>query len=148
MSIDLRSLGFNIAAVAPLLIVVFFEKMISSALGRGVWALLFVAAMVCFFVFLYFYMRRLDEAAWAAQKSAWLWGGVAGIVIGILLAIVPTPFSDFISDAVARLAARAGDGSRGVFSPLDVAFHLGAAYICVAQSIGFFVAWIVWWARR
>ncbi len=146
MSIDLRSLTWIVAAGIPLVIVAFFENMISGALGKGVWTLLFAAAIVCFFTCTHFYVRRLDEAAWEAQKHAWMWGGLAGMLIGFLLMVAPTPIGAVISDTVAALAARSGEDR--VFSPLDHAFHLGALYILIAQGIGFFIVWIGWWAAR
>ena len=144
MNIDPRSLGLFVASMAPLLLVVIFGEMIESAVGEVVWSLLFAAAAVCFFVCFVLYMRRLDEAAWQAQKDAWLWGGMIGMTAGILTLAMPF-VSAPIAERVVAYAARAGEDT---VSPVQAALVLGAVCVAVAQSIGFLVAWAIWWMRR
>ena len=144
ISIDKRSLGLYAAALAPITLVGAFAQPITAAGGWATWFALFAAALAGFFVFTHFYMRRLDEAAWEAQKFAWLWGGVAGILAGFAVLVIPTPLRTLIGEALTAAAAEADTAAAG----LGISFHLGALYILAAQMVGFFVVWVGWWVRR
>ena len=143
ISIDTRSLGLYAAALAPVALVGLFAGPIVAAGGWWTWFALFAVALVCFFVFTHLYIRRLDEAAWEAQKFAWLWGGVAGIVLGFAALAIPSPLRTLIGEAL--MAAVEADSAAASYA---VSFHLGALYILAAQVVGFFVVWIGWWVRK
>ena len=85
------------------------------------------------------WMRTIDEAAREAHKTAWFWGGSAGMAIGgvgVILANLP------------QLAA---------FDPLayfpvrdDPAAYmaLGAAILGLLMIAGYTVVWAWWWLSR
>jgi hypothetical protein len=146
INLDYRSLGWVAASLAPLILVALLGRPIMDAVGSGVWLVLLVGSVLCFFVCLHFYMRRLDEAAWEGQKFAWLWGATFGGGAGLVLAIAPNPARGWISGAVSDMAGRwAESGHHGLS---DAAFHIGALYVLVAQMIGFLVVWVIWWIAK
>jgi hypothetical protein len=85
------------------------------------------------------WMRSIDEAAREAHKSAWFWGGSAGMATGGLAIILsflpqaanwPFPFTFFDRQDPAAYAA-------------------GGAYaMMVLMLIGYCVAWAWWWWKR
>ena len=86
-------------------------------------------------VFTVRWWRLLDEVAREAHKFAWYWGGSAGMALGGLVAI--------LIDG-GRIAAPLFQGPTA-----SDGFVAGALTVMIAQSIGYFVAWIGWWwARR
>ena len=153
-SIDWRSLGYFVGSLAPLTFLVVFGHAIAGVVGWGAWLVLLLAATALFFVFSHRYLRRLDEAAWQAQKHAWLWGGTAALAIGfIVLGLAPmssgpaAPLLDALMDALR--ADRPADST----VPLEeIAYRIGAihgaAFIAFAQVLGFLVVWIGWWLRK
>lgn len=146
ISLDLRSLALVVAALAPVVLVSFLAETITSAAGVGVWLALVAAAVVCCLLCAHFYMRRLDEAAWAGQLVAWFWGGSLGAVIAVVAAAAPSPLNELIGGGVTAMIARMDDSPP--FVPTDVAFGLGAAYVLLAQMVGFLVFWIGWWIAK
>ena len=79
------------------------------------------------------YWRSLDEAAREAQKWAWFWGGSGGLALGFLAV-------SFQWRALASLLPADPSPER-----LMVA---GAVTVALAQLVGFFLAWALWWWRR
>lgn len=85
------------------------------------------------------WMRALDEAAREAHKSAWYWGGSAGLAvagIGIMLATMPwaaayqpIPIAPGRDDPAAWMAT-------------------GAFIMMVLMLAGYGVAWAWWWLSR
>jgi len=75
--------------------------------------------------------RGLDEAAQEAHKWAWWWGSTFGLAIG--------------SVALFSLVFAAGDGLSG--EPKDLLLG-GAALVAGVQTVGYGVAWAVWWLKR
>jgi len=85
------------------------------------------------------WMRSVDEAAQEAHKSAWYWGGCAGLCIGgvgIVLANLPQSAEWRIpslipgrTDPVAYLAS-------------------GATALGVLMVVGYLVVWAWWWLAR
>lgn len=85
------------------------------------------------------WMRSIDEAAREAHKSAWYWGGTAGLCVGGVFVILaslphaetlalPTFFNDR-TDPAAYLAT-------------------GAFGMLLLMMIGYTVAWAWWWWKR
>ncbi len=84
------------------------------------------------------WMRSIDEAAREAHKSAWYWGGTAGMAvggIGIILATLPQAES---------LSIAAMDGRT------DPAIYMatGAMGMMLLMLVGYTIAWGVWWLAR
>jgi hypothetical protein len=79
------------------------------------------------------YWRNVDEAAREAHKFAWFWGGSAGLIATLPLAI--------ISDT-AKLEALFGvrDASGWVV--------LGLVAVAALQIAGYGLAWAGWWLVR
>ena len=81
------------------------------------------------------YWARIDEAAKEAQKSAWLWGGSAGMAVG------------FVADGVLSLP-QVYPEVRGAVLHLGGALLVGGAVVAVGAVIGFLIAWAIWWGAR
>jgi len=73
----------------------------------------------------------LDEAAQEAHKWAWWWGSTYGLAFGAVIL--------FTTVAVT------GDSLSG--KPRDM-MVMGAALLAVSQTVGYGIAWAVWWLRR
>lgn len=77
------------------------------------------------------YWRGIDELARDAHKTAWFWGGSAGLLVGLLPLLVVR------------------------FSPLHVgmseaestAFINGGAFVATAMLLGYLVFWAGFWIR-
>lgn len=75
--------------------------------------------------------RGLDEAAQEAHKWAWWWGSTFGLAIGGV--------------ALFTLVLSSGDTLRG--EPKDLVLA-GAAFVALVQTVGYGIAWTIWWLRR
>lgn len=73
----------------------------------------------------------LDEAAQEAHKWAWWWGSTYGLAFGAVI-LFTTVFA-------------IGDTLPGEPKQLLVT---GAGMLAVAQTVGYAIAWAVWWLRR
>lgn len=124
---------FYVASTA-LAIVAAFALM---ALGPTGWTAIIAygAVMVALMGAMVWAYLRIDETAREAQKSAWLWGGIAGFLVASVLALammVPE------SPAPALLPAW----------PPALIFHLGIASALVLQSVGYLIVWTIWWLAK
>lgn len=79
---------------------------------------------------------RLDEAAREAHKWAWYWGGSAGAGFGFIVAAAATRFGQIEGSPV--LAG---------WTPAE-AFYNGALALMACQTVGYGLAWAVWWLQR
>ncbi len=77
------------------------------------------------------YWRRIDEAAREAHKSAWYWGGQAGMVAAMLL--------------VLALYLETGKNGLGLF---EAGLMTGVGLAFGLMAIGYLAAWAVWWFRH
>ena len=75
--------------------------------------------------------RGLDEAAQEAHKWAWWWGSTFGLAIGSVALFTLLLASD---------GTLTGD-------PRDM-LVAGAAIVLVVQTVGYGIAWAVWWLRH
>jgi hypothetical protein len=85
------------------------------------------------------WMRSIDEAAREAHKWAWYWGGTAGMAVGgalMLLTIVPR-------DVPLRVPLILGD------TPDPAGYAASGAFgLMMLMTLGYSVAWAVWWLRH
>jgi len=77
--------------------------------------------------------RGLDEAAQEAHKSAWWWGCTYGLALGAvaLFTLLHAGGADLL------------DGIRPVDAMLG-----GILLVALFQTVGYGIAWSVWWLRR
>jgi len=95
--------------------------------------------MVTVLVVTLVWMRTIDEAAREAHKTAWFWGGQAGLAVGgvgVILAALPQAsafraqaFFDVRDDPAAYMA-------------------LGAGLLVLLMTAGYVAAWAWWWLSR
>ena len=99
-------------------------------------AVMLVAMVGAIWVCLYWW-RRTDEAAKEAHKWAFFWGATVGVAaLGVLLPQL------LVGDNAARLASRFGyEGDTELVM-------FGLLLALVFQTVGYVVAWAVWWLRR
>ncbi len=86
--------------------------------------------------------KRLDEPARAANTSAWKHGGVAGLLLALLLA----PVVHFLP-AAGDLLEKITDGSPR-WPEGQLGFVLGVLFAAMMQMAGFTIAWARWWLKR
>ncbi len=97
------------------------------------------AAMIGGFAVSIVWMRSIDEAAQEAHKSAWFWGGSAGMALGgvaVCLATLPQAASVHIPSWL-------GDRT----DPAAYA-ATGASGMLLLMLAGYTLAWAWWWLRR
>jgi hypothetical protein len=85
------------------------------------------------------WMRSIDEAAREAHKSAWYWGGSAGMSIGgvgIILAALPQAEKMQIPSWFAGRTDPVAYAATGAFGMMSL------------MLVGYLVAWAWWWWRR
>lgn len=95
---------------------------------------LMAAAMAVAMLACRWWWSALDEAAREAHKWAWWWGSTYGLAIG----------------GIALLTLMMATGDTALFAdwlPLDL-LMAGAGFVLAVQSIGYLIAWAVWWLRR
>lgn len=130
-----------IPAAALLIMFVFKREIVAG--GPIVITALEVAPMVAISLICGRYWKRLDEAAQAAHRSAWYWGGQAGLGIAFVFALVvnndktiAAPIVEFVTSGSGRV------------SPVALAFFYGVAFAGLGQVAGYLVAWFRWWLVR
>lgn len=85
------------------------------------------------------WMRSIDEAAQEAHKSAWYWGGSAGMAVGGVLLVISA-----VQPATAALNLPAVLGRTD-----PVAYAAAGAFgILTLMLIGYGVVWAWWWLSR
>ncbi len=99
--------------------------LIGGAMGVGMW----VSVL---------WMRSIDEAAREAHKSAWFWGGTAGMAVGFTLILM------------AMLSGMELPNLSGLWGRSDPVAYLalGAFAMTLIMTAGYTIAWGVWWLRR
>jgi hypothetical protein len=84
------------------------------------------------------WMRSIDEAAREAHKSAWYWGGTAGMAVGG----VPLILSSLPQATAIDLPVLYGQASPAAYAAT------GAFAMMMLMLIGYMVVWTWWWLRR
>ena len=90
------------------------------------------AVMVAVILIAIWWWRGIDEAAREAHKWAWWWGGCGGMIVGAV----------FLLTAMNR-----ADPELSILG-MNQIFAGGMAVILLCQTIGYGIAWVVWWAQR
>lgn len=108
---------------------------------RALWILgAFAAvAMVAATLFNIKWMRSIDEAAQEAHKSAWFWGGTAGMSVGMVVLVLSSlPHAESL-----RVSSMFSERT-------DPAAYMatGAFGILFLMLIGYGLAWLWWWWSR
>lgn len=88
------------------------------------------------------HQRHLDEVELASQRFAIQHGWIGGIVAAVLLLMLP-PVMNWLVD----LAITSSNGSPDApnRSTVQLAFVWGLMLVVVMQTVGMFVAGIIWW---
>jgi len=136
VTISQRGLTLSLAIMAALVACIFLMR--PWVHGAGAWAALAMVAvaLTAGAASTVVWWRNIDEAAREAHKSAWYWGGLAGLavcgalIMGLLVFGVAPPL---------LLASKASPTGYFVSGMLALMFILMAGYA---------VAWVVWWVRR
>ena len=102
------------------------------------WALLALGAALTVMWTLAYWIG-IGEVARDAQKTAWLWGSLLGLIGAVMLATIPAvfPFIDAIIDWV--------DTGPGV---VNASVVTGMLWVLAAQLIGFTIYWAGWWIAK
>lgn len=131
---------FLIAAVAPLLLFLALADLLPKPFVTtlSVLAVLWGGAMTAL------HWKRLDEAARAAHRWAWYWGGSIGLMATMLSAVMMLVSPGFASSAVSLMSFMANPK----FTPEQLHFFAGILFCGIAQGIGFLGAWIYWWTAK
>jgi hypothetical protein len=136
MSTSQRGLTLSLAIMAAFVAFTFVARHWMHAAGQWASLAVFAAAIGAVFGSTAVWWRNIDEAAREAHKSAWYWGGCAGLAVGgaIVAGLV------VLGDAPPLLLV-------GKASPTGY-FASGALGMAFTQIAGYAVAWTYWWARR
>lgn len=132
--------AFLIAAVVPILLVL----ALADPLPKPVIMTLSVLAVLWGGAMASLHWKRLDEAARAAHRWAWYWGGSIGLMAAMLSAVLMLVSPAFASSAVSLMSFMASPR----FSPEQIHVAAGILICGIAQGIGFLGAWIYWWAAK
>lgn len=139
--VGMLALGFLAGAVAGYLDASDGTATSATTSTRAFWILgVFAAvAMVGATLFNIKWMRSIDEAAQEAHKSAWFWGGTAGMSVGMVFLVLAS-----LSQAeTMRLPSMFSERT-------DPAAYMatGAFGILFLMLIGYGLAWLWWWWSR
>ena len=102
--------------------------------GFGVFGL--IAVGVSLWVSVY-WMRTIDEAAREAHKSAWYWGGTAGMAVGGVAMVLSR-----LPQAASIRIPTLGDPTPAGYAAT------GAMMMLCLMLLGYTLAWAWWWLAR
>ena len=131
--------AYGAIALIPMSVLVFAFPVLDNLsrigllISAGVWGAIFVGIA----------WTRMDEAARAANKVAWMHGGGLGLILSVLLvpAVRFLPAAgDLVDQITASWSPRWPVGQGG--------FALGVMTAIMLQSAGALLAWAGWWLRR
>jgi hypothetical protein len=104
---------------------------------------LLISAVVWGVIFVAMSWRRMDEAARAANKVAWMHGGGAALILAVLL-VPAVRFLPAAGDLVDSITASWSPG----WPAAKGGFALGVMTTIMLQAAGAMIAWAGWWLRR
>ena len=87
--------------------------------------------------------KRVDEAAREAQKSAWFWGGTAGLVLALIITMTMPLARDTWHGVFQFIDAR-----RGAWPLHALTFVDGVLFAAILQVVGFFFGITTWWTAK
>lgn len=132
--------AYLLAAIVPIAVV----AALGSALPKGFVMPLALVAMVWAAAMATIHWKRLDEAARAAHRWAWYWGGTIGLAGAMIFAVLSMMFPD-----VTSFVSQIGEPLVNPKLPPEQSYlFLGVMLAGVAQGIGFLGAWVYWWAAK
>jgi hypothetical protein len=104
---------------------------------------LLISAVVWGVIFVAMSWRRMDEAARAANKVAWMHGGGAALILAVLLvpAVRFLPAAGGLVDSITASWSPGWPAAKGGFA-------LGVMTTIMLQAAGAMIAWAGWWLRR
>jgi hypothetical protein len=131
--------ALTLISLAPVLALLPFVKILPDEAvlvwsGAGIlWAIVFTCLS----------WRRLDEPSRAAHTYAWFWGGSSALFLALLsigvLMLIPGAAQPIV-DFVEAFSKKHPPGQMG--------FIFGMLAAGIAQVIGYFIVWLIWWGKR
>jgi hypothetical protein len=131
--------ALTLISVAPGLAILPFAKILPDP-GVEIWAGL---AIVWALVFACLSWRRLDETGRTAHSSAWFWGGSTALFLAMVAVMLTILIPGFERPLVAFV-----DGWSKKHPAGQMGFIFGVLAAAMAQVIGYFIAWMIWWGKR
>jgi len=111
---------------------------VDQTVVTGVVVVLGVVGMAAAFGIGTLWMRSIDEAAQEAHKSAWYWGGSAGLAVGgvgLILSMLPGAASWTLPGFLGRSDPAAWAA-------------MGAVGLMTLMMLGYGIVWAWWWLAR
>lgn len=131
--------AYGAIALIPMSVLLFAFPVLDDLSRIG----LVISASVWGAIFVGIAWTRMDEAARAANKVAWMHGGG----LGLLLSVALVPFvlflpaaGDLVKQTITAWSPRLPEATGG--------FSLGVLTAVMLQSAGALIAWAGWWLRR
>jgi len=91
-----------------------------------------------------YHWKRLDEAARAAHRWAWYWGGSSGLALAMVTVGLSTTWPD-LGAAFTSLATYF-QGPKWTAEQGHLFF--GVVFTAMMQGLGFLGAWLFWWIAK
>lgn len=132
--------AYLVIGVAPIFSLLF----LGGVLPKQVMLILSGIATLWAVVLVVFHWKRLDEAARAAHRWAWYWGGSTGLAGAMLFAAASLTWPE-VQAGFTSMAQVFESPKR---TPEQAYLFLGVAFTGVMQGIGFLGAWIYWWLAK
>jgi hypothetical protein len=132
--------AYLVIGLAPILAVL----LLGDGLPRQVALALSGVATLWAVALTVYHWKRLDEAARAAHRWAWYWGGSTGLAAAMIFAGLSLTWPE-LQSVFTSLAQNFDSPKR---SPEQAYLFLGVAFTGVAQGVGFLGAWLYWWIAK
>ena len=130
---------YGAIALVPMSILLFAFPVLDRLSRIG----LLISAVVWGVIFVALSWRRMDEAARAANKVAWMHGGGAALILSVLL-VPAVRFLPAAGDLVDSITASWSPG----WPAAKGGFALGVMTTIMLQAAGAMIAWAGWWLKR
>lgn len=132
--------AYLVIGIVPIVSVLTF----GSALPKQVVLALSGVTTLWAVVLVTYHWKRLDEAARAAHRWAWYWGGSTGLAAAMIFAGASLTWPD-LQPIITSLAQNFESPKR---TPEQAYLFLGVAFTGLAQGVGFLGAWFYWWLAK
>lgn len=131
---------FLFAAVIPIVAVLGLAPLLPRPVAltiAGAWVI-WAGAMT------FLHWSRLDEAARAAHRWAWYWGGTIGLTAALIIGMVSLK-----APVVTSIISQMGSFLVSDSTPPEQSYLFLGVMLCgVGQALGFAGAWLYWWAAK